>query len=68
MHKGLPPGPIAFVQKSSIDAVLNYNKNNYFYMCAKEDFSGRHNFAIDYNEHLKNAKKYREALNKRNIH
>ena len=52
---------------SAIDAVLNKEDNNYLYMCAKEDFSGYHNFAATVQEHNINAKKYREALNKRNI-
>ncbi|MBL7883110.1 MAG: endolytic transglycosylase MltG [Bacteroidia bacterium] len=68
LNKGLPPAPIGFVSKSSLEAVLNYTKNEYIYMCAKEDFSGRHNFAKSYQEHQQFAKKYRAALNARNIH
>ncbi|MGY4384357.1 UPF0755 protein [Pedobacter sp. UYP24] len=66
-YAGLPPGPIMMPSINAIDAVLNKNNNNYIYMCAKEDFSGYHNFAVTVQEHEKNAKKYREALNKRNI-
>ncbi|MEJ7557915.1 MAG: endolytic transglycosylase MltG [Pedobacter sp.] len=64
---GLPPGPIMMPSINAIDAVLNKNDNNYIYMCAKEDFSGYHNFAVTVQEHERNAKKYRNALNKRNI-
>lgn len=66
-YAGLPPGPIMMPSISAIDAVLNRNQNNYIYMCAKEDFSGYHNFAETKAQHEVNAKKYREALNKRNI-
>jgi UPF0755 protein len=31
-------------------------------MCAKEDFSGRHNFASTLAEHNRNAERYRAAL------
>lgn len=65
--KGLPPGPIRVPQKSTIDAVLNSPSNTYLYMCAKDDFSGYHNFAVDYETHLQNAKKYAEALDRRGI-
>ncbi|MGZ4117746.1 MAG: endolytic transglycosylase MltG [Bacteroidia bacterium] len=68
MNKGLPPGPIGFSQQSSIDAVLDYTKNDYIYMCAKEDLSGKHYFAKTYEQHQIYAKKYRDALNARNIH
>lgn len=67
-YTGLPPGPIMMPSINAIDAVLNREKNNYIYMCAKEDFSGYHNFAVTVQEHEINAKKYREALNKRNIY
>lgn len=67
INKGLPPGPIKIASIAGIDAVLNHVTHNYLYMCAKEDFSGTHNFATTYSEHLRNATKYRKALNKRNI-
>lgn len=68
VNKGLPPGPIAFVRKSAIDAVLNHDKNEYIYMCAKEDLSGKHYFAKTYEQHCIYAKKYRDALDAKGIH
>ena len=66
-NKGLPPGPICFPSINSIDAVLNPSNHKYIFMCAKEDFSGYHNFARTYVKHLRNARKYQKALNTRNI-
>lgn len=65
-YTGLPPGPICLPSISSIDAVIDYDKNNFMYFCAKEDFSGYHNFAETYAQHIINAKKYQYALNKMN--
>lgn len=67
LHEGLPPGPIRIPEKSTIDAVLNAPANNYLYMCAKEDFSGTHNFATTLEQHNANAARYRAALNARGI-
>lgn len=67
LKTGLPPGPISMPSINAIDAVLNYSTHNYLYMCAKEDFSGYHNFASTMAEHSINARKFQQALNERNI-
>lgn len=61
-NTGLPPGPINMPTINSVDAVLNHPPTKYLYMCAKEDFSGRHNFTHDYREHMRNAARYQRAL------
>ena len=67
LNYGLPPGPICIPSINSIDAVLNAVEHNYIFMCAKEDFSGYHNFAKTYSKHLINARKYQKALNRKRI-
>lgn len=67
MYAGLPPGPISVPSKQALDAVLNAPANDYLYMCAKEDFSGRHNFTSNYQEHLANARRFQAELNRRGI-
>lgn len=62
LHAGLPPGPINMPEINSLEAVLNYFPSDYLYMCAKEDFSGKHNFTSDYQEHMNNAIRYQRAL------
>lgn len=66
-YRGLPPGPICIPSLESLQAVLNAATHSYLYMCAKEDFSGSHNFATTYAEHLRNAEKYTQALDSRGI-
>lgn len=66
-NQGLPPGPINMPEVSYIDAVLDYEKHEYIFFCAKEDFSGFSNFAKTYSQHKKNAKRYHAAMNARKI-
>ena len=66
-YLGLPPGPICIPSITAIKAVLNAEDHHYFYFCAKEDFSGYHNFAKTLAEHNRNAARYQQALNQRGI-
>ena len=66
-YAGLPPGPLRIPTIKGLNSVLNHTKHKYLYMCAKEDFSGRHNFAVTLAEHNRNANRYRAELNRRRI-
>ena len=59
---GLPPGPICLASAKVIDAVLNRAKVDYIYMCAKPDYTYRHNFAVSGAEHMKNARIFQNWL------
>jgi UPF0755 protein len=67
-NEGLPPGPIRIPSIKGIDATLSPQDHKYLFMCAKEDLSGRHNFATTHAEHLRNAARYQRALNERKIY
>lgn len=67
LNRGIPPSLIAMPDISSIDAVLNYKKHNYLYMCANIDKIGFHEFASTLKQHNRNAKKYQHWLNKQGI-
>lgn len=66
-NAGIPPGPICITDKSSVDAVLNPEQNNYIFMAADPDKFGFHRFTASDAEHAKNAKDYQEWLNSKNI-
>ena len=65
-YAGLPPGPIAVPTKACLNAVLNPDPHNYLYFCANSDFSGTHKFASTLSEHMRNAREFQAALNRRN--
>ncbi|MBL0358543.1 MAG: endolytic transglycosylase MltG [Chitinophagaceae bacterium] len=62
INKGLPPGPICTATERTIDAVLNAPATNYLYFVAKPELDGYSNFASNYEEHLRYAKAYQDAL------
>ena len=64
---GLPPGPIYIPPAKVVDAVLYPDENNYFFMCAKPDGDGLHNFAKTLKEHHRNANLYQQWLSKNKI-
>lgn len=67
LNKGLPPSPICMPGINAIDAVLNYEKHDYIFFCARETFDGYHNFAKTLREHNANAQAYSRELNRRKI-
>lgn len=64
---GLPPGPIGMPDISSIDAVLNYQKHDFYYMCASVENPGQHKFAKTLAQHNKNAREYQAWVSQQGI-
>ena len=63
-YAGLPPGPITMPPVAAIDAVLNYERHDYLYFCARDSFDGQHVFARTLSAHNENARRYQRALAK----
>lgn len=61
-NNGLPPGPICIPPMAVVDAVLNPDKNDYIFMMAKPDYTGGHDFSVDYARHANLAKIYQKWL------
>tara|TARA_Y100000991_G_scaffold33643_1_gene21917 strand:- start:16020 stop:17057 length:1038 start_codon:yes stop_codon:yes gene_type:complete len=64
---GLPPGIISMPSIQAIDAVLNYEKHNYYFFAADPTNPGYHSFASSLSEHSKNARKFHKYLNSQGI-
>lgn len=67
INKGLPPSPICMPGKNAIDAVLDFERHDYIFFCARPTFDGYHNFARTLREHNANARAYSAELNRRKI-
>lgn len=66
-YEGVPPGPLRTTSRKTVTEILNSEPSEDLYMCAREDFSGFHNFASTYDAHLENARRYQKALDERGI-
>ena len=67
VYKGLPPGPISMASIPSLDAVLNPEKHEYLYFCAKPDESGTHSFAVTFAAHKVNAERFQAYVRQRRM-
>ena len=67
IYYGLPPGIISMPSIQSIDAVLNYEKHNYYFFAADPTNPGYHSFAKSLSEHKRNAKKFHKYLDSRGV-
>jgi UPF0755 protein len=64
-NRGLPPGPICTPSTKSINAVLDAPSTDYLYFVADPTRRETHDFSTTYEEHLRKARLYQQALNRR---
>jgi UPF0755 protein len=67
MYAGVPPGPIAMPDLSSIEAVLNAEQHNYLFFVADVERPGYHLFARNLSEHNRNKAKYVKWINSQGV-
>ncbi|MCI4669741.1 MAG: endolytic transglycosylase MltG [Bacteroidia bacterium] len=67
LYPGIPPGPICTPSIPSIDAVLNAEKHEYMFFCARIDGSGYHQFSETLAAHNAYAAKYQRMLDQMGI-
>ncbi len=66
-YVGLPPGLITMPDISSIDAVLNYEKHDYYYFVADVTNFGYHKFAKNLSQHNRNRDEYVRWINQQGV-
>ncbi|MGS2761137.1 endolytic transglycosylase MltG [Sinomicrobium sp. M5D2P9] len=66
-YAGLPPGPIAMPDISSIDAVLNPEKHDYYYFVADINQPGYHKFSKTLAQHNASKREYVNWLNRQKV-
>lgn len=64
---GVPPGPITMPDISSIDAVLNAEKHEYYYFVVDVENFGYHKFAKSLSQHNQNKAHYIRWVNEQGI-
>lgn len=67
VNKGLPPSPICMPGHDAIEGVLDFERHDYLFFCARPTFDGYHNFARTLSEHRANARAYSRELDRRRI-
>lgn len=67
LYPGIPPGPICTPSITSIDAILNAERHDYMFFCARADGSGYHHFSETLAQHNAYAREYHNMLNQRGI-
>ncbi len=66
-NAGVPPGPITMPDISSIDAVLNHEKHDYYYMVVNVENFGYHKFAKSLAQHNRNRTEYIRWINSQGV-
>lgn len=66
-YAGVPPGPIAMPDISSIDAVLNPEQHDYYYFVADVTNFGYHKFAKNLSQHNANKVEYVRWVNSQGL-
>lgn len=61
-YSGLPPGPIYMPSVNALESVINAEKHDYFFFCAKPGYNSEHAFAKTAEQHQVNANVYHKWL------